>query len=532
MELMFLGTGGADWPDTPEEKDSCFRYHASLMIDRKILIDAGPGVLHAAARYPKADLSGIEAVFLTHTHPDHWSTDTMDELLRRLDHPIRLYYHCGAAKNLDLEKAGIHGNGLGEAQRKKLILCPLRKHQKVTVCGITWQQLEANHYAEHGERGSHFLCSKDGVTWFYGCDGGWMITRTWDILRSTLLDGVILDGTLGEDSCDFRIAGHNCLQMCRMLGDAMMKQGMLKPEAKLYLSHFGRTTYACGPENMNLLVEQAGFRMAQDGMIISSEAKGVQPAADPQIVKHRTGRVAAEQATQEGMDMMQVQQALAKRFPTMAGIGDSLASGELVSLNPDQSRCYTDYYELSWGQVMAGLIGITFTNYSAGGLTTKTWYERYGTQEGFLQKEHDLYLIGLGANDSNVIGRGEMRLGSFEELRDSAIRGEIEAAQLPSFAGGYGRILHLITTRWPKAQIIVITDPMPTPIGLMVNDLIRQVPEICPKVLVMDLEREESAAYREQELIDAGLWYLGHMTKAGYRYAAKLMLRKMSEMKF
>lgn len=491
MRLQFLGTGAADWPDRPSDGERVFRHHASLLVNHSILIDPGPEICSYAGTLPGIDLRQIEAVFVTHTHPDHWNLNTMCQLLQLSEQKIRLYFHSGAGKNLRLYEEKTKNSVLSKELMDKLILCPMRRGQKVRVGNTIWQNLEANHYIGRGERGSHYLITEGEETWFYGCDGGWFTTRTWDEMKKHRFDGVIFDGTVGENSSDFRLAGHNTLEMNRILAKAMKSQGMLKTEAKLYLSHFGMTTYETGPEHIREKVESAGFRMAEDGMVAETV---------PVI-------------TDNPLTAKPQEDSLLSRYKTMGGIGDSLSSGEIVSLNPDGSRKYTDYYEHSWGQYLAGKTGIHFTNYSVGGLTTKTWYEAYANTDEFLSCPQEIYTIGLGCNDANAIENGTMRIGTLADLKNDT----------DSFVGWYGRIIRLIQKVQPEALIIVITDPMATPLGMILNDYIRKISGEFANVFVMDLERYAAELYDETMLTREGLWYLGHMTAKGYEYAADIM---------
>ncbi len=254
MEITFLGTGGADWPDEPSK--GFFRHHASILVNGKILVDPGPGIYEYANSLPGVDLSGLSAIFLTHTHPDHWSKETLESLVSKAKGPITLYFHAGARPNLCI------------GPTKKLILKPLRRGQTVAVEKTSWLNLEANHICDHGERGSHYIVSEEDKTFFYGCDGGWFTTKTWDVMRTKQFDCVILDGTVGENSADYRLAGHNTLAMNRLLLGAMQEHKLLKPGAKVFLSHFGKNTYGPSPENAGKIVRASGFLEARDADVV------------------------------------------------------------------------------------------------------------------------------------------------------------------------------------------------------------------------------------------------------------------------
>lgn len=87
--MRFLGTGAADMIPSPfcncpvccaGRKDRRFnRLHSLFLLDRKTLIDFGPD-LGAAAMKHGLDLSGVENVFATHTHEDHFALSNLDLL--------------------------------------------------------------------------------------------------------------------------------------------------------------------------------------------------------------------------------------------------------------------------------------------------------------------------------------------------------------------------------------------------------------------------------------------------------------------
>ena len=60
-------------------------------------------------------------------------------------------------------------------------------------------------------------------------------------------------------------------------------------------------------------------------------------------------------------------------FRTIACVGDSLSSGELVSVDKNGAYEYNDYFEYSWGQYIARKYGNTVYNFSRGGMTAKEY---------------------------------------------------------------------------------------------------------------------------------------------------------------
>ena len=72
FDLVFLGTGAADWPVRPQadvryDTDGLIRRTCSLLINGKYLIDPAPESWFFAVKVLKLDLSGLKAVILTAT---------------------------------------------------------------------------------------------------------------------------------------------------------------------------------------------------------------------------------------------------------------------------------------------------------------------------------------------------------------------------------------------------------------------------------------------------------------------------------
>ena len=150
----------------------------------------------------------------------------------------------------------------------------------------------------------------------------------------------------------------------------------------------------------------------------------------------------------ETVDNVAMKYASLSMFEKIGVIGDSYASGEIFV-----NGSGADYYNLSWGQNIARLCGIDCTNYSKGGLTTKTWLSNatYGLSKLLSDTARQLYMICLGLNDSTAIGQGTYSLGTSADMN-------VDYTQNPdTFYGNYGRIIGNIKTHAPNAKIIICT---------------------------------------------------------------------------
>lgn len=157
-------------------------------------------------------------------------------------------------------------------------------------------------------------------------------------------------------------------------------------------------------------------------------------------------------------------------FSDIAVLGDSYASGSLHMPN----NTYVQNYALSWGQILARRIGATVTNFSDGGLSTKTWLTNvtYGLSALLADTAKQLYIINFGINDSTQIDAGTLALGSLSDINLT------DYTQNPdSFYGNYGRIIGNIKTHAPKALIITLSVARPNERNMDTH--IKQIADKC-----------------------------------------------------
>ena len=190
-------------------------------------------------------------------------------------------------------------------------------------------------------------------------------------------------------------------------------------------------------------------------------------------------------------------------------IGDSLCSGEL-EFSYGGSLRYVDYYDISWGQRLCKLLGITGYNFSVGGLTAKGWC--IGTADGerkWVGASTNLkkaYIIAMGVNDSGQIGQGLLPLGDVTTDIDYSDYDQ----NADSFVGWYAGIIQRIRSVRPNAPIFVVT----TPDTKVVNPVIAAMPGLFSKVYLIDLNtylpmnNETKARYFNNN----------HCSEAGYQY--------------
>lgn len=216
MNILFLGTGAADWPRVrPEEifgqgSSKEFRRLSSALIDKQLLIDPGPQVIEALEEY-SVDLSNIKFVINTHRHGDHFSEET-----------LRILCENGA-RFVEF----VPGDDI-----------MLGKYQIRAYAG--------NH-ATCQSGTVHFIISDGEKTLFYGLDGAWLNYEEYKAIKEYRPDLAVLDCTIGHVDGDFRIFEHNNINMV-----LEMKKSLEKYVGRFCISHMARTLH----DDQNTLSEE------------------------------------------------------------------------------------------------------------------------------------------------------------------------------------------------------------------------------------------------------------------------------------
>ncbi len=229
MILKFLGTGAADWA---EPSDGFFRANACALIDGSVMIDGTVGALKNLG-----DPNAVTDILYTHSHRDHF-----DPALLAAIAPVRAYAHRSWA---------------GEINVPGVTVVPFETLIDFEVRGLRVTALPSNHSTERAhETTVHFIVRGGDRTLFYATDGAWLLNAEWHALLKEELDAAVFDATVGEAyPSDFRIFEHNTVGMVRLITGTLRNpmngpnpthghiRPVLKPDAKVYLTHLARTLH-------------------------------------------------------------------------------------------------------------------------------------------------------------------------------------------------------------------------------------------------------------------------------------------------
>ncbi len=230
-ELFFLGTGAADWLEPSPTGE--FRAFSSLLVDGHILIDCTGSSLSRMKEF-KADESAITDIFITHSHDDHFDLKAIEKLaaarIQKGYPPLKVHVEQGWASEIRTEYFTVN---------------PLKEAVEVQAGKYKVLPLASNHKGVYeNETPLYYLLHNDHVCWLYSTDGSWFLNRTWARLREFALDCWVVDCTIGDaNEGDYRIFDHNSLPMIRIMAETLFKQGVLKEDASIILTHLAKTLH-------------------------------------------------------------------------------------------------------------------------------------------------------------------------------------------------------------------------------------------------------------------------------------------------
>lgn len=223
MKIRFLGTGAADWNGADGRGEH--RRRTSTLFDDTLLIDYTREVRDMLPRG-----ACIRHILITHSHADHFDPEAIAGLA-----PAILSAHESWT-----DKIAIPG----------IEVRPVKIGQWTQAGEYDVMAMPSNHSTSTpGERTVHYLLKKNGQLFLYATDGAWLLNEELHLMKGMNLSGMAIDATIGDGhEGDFRVFEHNSLPMIRIMVNTMKKTGLLKPEAKVFLTHMARTLHGTQKE--------------------------------------------------------------------------------------------------------------------------------------------------------------------------------------------------------------------------------------------------------------------------------------------
>jgi phosphoribosyl 1,2-cyclic phosphate phosphodiesterase len=253
VKIQFLGTCACDYSDKLKNEfkdkfDNDARRSSAVLINDHILIDCGEHILESLdiLNIPYAQITDI---LITHTHDDHFNPQNIEKIAKNRHTPLNLWVRK------DAKIPEIFGITLKR-------LSPYCKAELEKDAYIT--SLIANH--DPSTFPQHFLLEIYGKKMFYGCDGAWLLTQTYNYLSNTNLDLMVFDATVGDYIGDYRLAEHNSIPMIRLMIPSLKVNGTINDKTKIILSHIAPSLHKPHDEIQKIASEFCA-EVAYDGQI-------------------------------------------------------------------------------------------------------------------------------------------------------------------------------------------------------------------------------------------------------------------------
>ncbi len=251
MKIHYIGTGAADWTAAAGPRDGMSRRFSCAVLDGRLAIDLAPTTPESFFA-PDGPLGQVESVIYTHSHNDHFHVGTLLALAET--RKVRVMADSALLALIpDHPTLTPVTASVGEATQ-------------LGVYQIT--PLAANHLvsARPTECPMHYVIEAEGKRIFWGADGAWFFTDTWQgICKRRPYDRMILDGTLGDVVGDPRIFEHNSLPMIEMIRDVAIKRKLLSEAGQIWLTHLSRDAHT-SPQELPADLAKRGLYVSYDGM--------------------------------------------------------------------------------------------------------------------------------------------------------------------------------------------------------------------------------------------------------------------------
>ncbi len=255
LNIKFLGTCACDFsPKLENEYKDSFgideRRSSSVLVNGKYLVDAGMHILDSL-RIAEIDSSKITDIFVSHIHSDHFNANNIEKIAKNRKNPVRVWIREDAIvpeiKNVEYVR-----------------ITPYEKYgadEGVYVTGVI-----ANHDPDAAPQ--HLIIEINGKKLFYGCDGAWLLTKTYNFIKKADFDIMILDATIGDYFGDYRIGEHNSIPMLRVMLPSLRGEGVITDKTRVIFSHIAPSLHKPHTEIVKA-ANELGATVAFDGMEIT-----------------------------------------------------------------------------------------------------------------------------------------------------------------------------------------------------------------------------------------------------------------------
>ena len=254
FDIRFLGTCACDFSPKIENEfkdkfDNDARRASAVLINGKYLIDCGMHILDSL-RIADVSTGDITDIFVTHIHSDHFDVSNVTKMAKGRKAPLCIWVREDAVLPT-----------IENAEIKRMT--PYVKYEVEN--GLFVAGVVANHDEEAFPQ--HLIIEKDGKKIFYGCDGAWFLTKTFNFIKRSDFDIMVLDCTVGDYLGDYRMGEHNSIPMLRVMLPSMKTEKIITEKTRVIFSHIAPSLHKPHKELVETARELCA-EVAYDGEII------------------------------------------------------------------------------------------------------------------------------------------------------------------------------------------------------------------------------------------------------------------------
>lgn len=273
MRVQFLGTAAAEaWPAIFCNCDTCnrvrlakgknLRSRSSIMIDDFYKIDIPPDTYHQMVR-ENLDLSALSALFITHSHSDHFCVTELEFLADPFAHslknpPVRIHGNRTVIERIKCVLADLIAQ-----DRFPVELIEIEPFVPVKADHLTFTPVLASHMSN--ETCLNYVVQSDSSSFLYTADSGVYCDQTMEYLGGIKLDMLIAECTLGMQN--YEPTGHMTFKAVLDLREKLTKYGTMPAGTRTIMTHFSHNIGMLHDE-FEAIARLDAVEIAYDGLTV------------------------------------------------------------------------------------------------------------------------------------------------------------------------------------------------------------------------------------------------------------------------
>ena len=273
MKIVLLGSGASEGipglfcsckvcETGRQKKGKEVRRRTSVIIDDDFMIDFSPDLFDCSINFG-IDFRKVKNVFITHTHEDHFNTETLVARtwfnIKDCEMPVLKVYGNSCVVKCVKEKS------ISRRSKNTIDLQTVEVEKTLKVNDYKIVAFETEHVSS--EQSLLYLVQKEGKTYFHCTDSGELPESIFEYLKKNkiYIDVVAFDCTYAFLEGNYY--GHMNFSQALKMRDKLKSLNILDEKSRVLLTHISHTGKATH-EELSQRAERYGMEVAYDGMQI------------------------------------------------------------------------------------------------------------------------------------------------------------------------------------------------------------------------------------------------------------------------